>query len=59
VDPLENRQNEYSKKLQQLAKNPDPTQEIKINDVGIVKVYGKWDSEKIIKRLLESEQITG
>lgn len=52
-------ENEYSDRIKQRMKNPNPTQEIKIEGVGTVKVYGEWNAEKLIKRLLESESITG
>lgn len=39
--------------------NPVPTKEIKIEGIGTAKLYGNFDSEKIIKRLLQSDSITG
>lgn len=51
--------NDFAEKLRQRAKNPVPTQEIKIEGVGTAKVFGEWDAEKLIKRLLQSESITG
>jgi hypothetical protein len=54
-----NMENEYAMKLKSRMKNPNPTQEIKIDGLGTAKLYGNWNAEKLIKRLLESESITG
>lgn len=34
-----------------------PSQEIKIDGVGTAKLFGTWDAEKLIKRLLKSDSI--
>ena len=47
---------DYAAKLKEGKK---PSQEIKINGIGTIKVYGEWNVEKIIKKLLEYEEITG
>lgn len=39
--------------------NPEPTQVIKIEGIGTIEVYGKWNAEKIIKKLLEYEEFSG
>lgn len=39
--------------------NPEPTETIKIEGVGTIEVYGKWNAEKIIKKLLEYEEFNG
>jgi hypothetical protein len=39
--------------------NPEPTQVIHIEGVGTAKQYGELDLEKLVKRLLKSEAITG
>jgi hypothetical protein len=49
----------YQDKLLKQFNNPIPTQRIEIEGKGIIEIYGDWDAEKIIKRLLESESITG
>lgn len=40
-------------------KDRTPTQHVKIEGVGEIEVYGQWQAEKLIKRLLESDTITG
>lgn len=50
---------EYQDKLLKQINNPIPSQRIEIEGKGIIEVYGEWDIEKFIKRLLESESITG
>ena len=50
---------DYETRLMEKYNNPEPTQEIKIDGVGIIQVYGKWDIEKIIKKLLEYEEFAG
>ena len=39
--------------------NPEPTQILHIEGVGTIKQYGELDLEKLVKRLLKSEAITG
>ncbi len=36
-----------------------PTEYIKIEGVGEIEVFGEWNAEKLITRLLENESITG
>jgi hypothetical protein len=36
-----------------------PTKEITIEGVGTVFLYGTWNAEKLINRLLDCEEITG
>lgn len=50
---------DYAAQLRARAINPKPTQEIKIDGLGTAKVFGEWDAEKLIKRLLQSDSITG
>ena len=50
---------QYAAILEERINNSKPDQEIKIEGVGIIKVYGKWDAEKIIKKLMEYEEVTG
>jgi pyocin large subunit-like protein len=56
---LTNEQKDYATMIREKYNNPEPTQEIKIDGVGIIKVYGKWNVEKIIKKLLEYEEFNG
>lgn len=42
-----------------LIQNKKPSQKIKIDGIGTVEVYGEWNAEKIIKKLLEYKEITG
>ena len=39
--------------------NPEPDQDIHIEGVGTIKVYGKWPVKKMVEKLLEYEFITG
>ncbi len=50
---------DYAAQLRSMAINQEPTQEIEIEGVGTVKLFGEWDAEKLIKRLLQSDSITG
>jgi hypothetical protein len=50
---------EYQDKLLKQINNPVPSQKIEIEGKGTIEIYGDWNIEKIIKRLLESESITG
>lgn len=56
---MEKEKNDYAAILRKKAKDPNPSQEIIIEGVGTGKVYGVWDVEKIIKKLLEYEEFTG
>jgi hypothetical protein len=49
----------YSTDLKQKMKNKIPSQEIKIEGVGTGKLFGELNTEKLIKRLLQSDSITG
>jgi hypothetical protein len=49
----------YEQNFLDSLKDPTPTEKIKIEGVGEVELFGSWNAEKIIKRLLESESITG
>lgn len=53
-----NKKEEWQKKREEMKKQ-EPTETIHIEGVGTVKVYGKLDMEKFIKRMLESKAITG
>jgi hypothetical protein len=44
----------YSEKMRE---GKTPSKVIKIEGVGTAKIYGEWDAEKLIKRLLKSESI--
>jgi hypothetical protein len=50
---------EYAAQMIEKAINKKPTKEITIEGIGTAKLYGNFDSEKIIKRLLQSDSITG
>ena len=54
-----NEQKDYATMIREKDNNPEPTQEIKIDGVGVIKVYGKWNVEKMIKKLLENEEFNG
>jgi hypothetical protein len=59
VTEMENHQHDYATKLKEKLVDQNPTEVHEIDGVGIVRVYGHWDAEKIINRLLESDSITG
>lgn len=50
---------DYAEELKRKMKNPIPTQEIKIEGIGTGRIYGEVDTEKLIKRLLQSDTVTG
>lgn len=50
---------DYATMLKEKLINQEPSQVHEIDGIGTVKVYGHWDAEKIINRLLESPSITG
>jgi hypothetical protein len=39
------------------AERKEPSEIIRIDNVGTVKVFGEWNAEKLIKRLLKSDKI--
>jgi hypothetical protein len=51
---LKNQESDFATRFRQ---EKTPSQEIKIEGVGTVKIYGTWNAEKLIKRLLQSESI--
>jgi hypothetical protein len=56
---LTNEPKDYATMIREKYNNPEPSQEIKIDGIGVIKVYGKWNAEKIIKKLLEYEEFAG
>jgi hypothetical protein len=56
---MEENKLDYDAILMQSVKDPIPSQAIKIEGVGSIEVYGEWDIEKLIKKLLEYDEITG
>jgi hypothetical protein len=50
---------DYSAILEEKIKTSKPTQTITLEGIGTIEVYGNWNAEKIIKKLLEYEEITG
>jgi hypothetical protein len=56
---MEEQKFDYDAILMQSVKNPIPSESIKIEGVGSIEVFGEWDIEKLIKKLLEYEEITG
>jgi hypothetical protein len=47
-----------NEELQRLRKEK-PTEEFTVEGVGSIKVYGNLDVEKLVKKLLQNEKITG
>lgn len=52
------KENHLEKMLEKCI-DKEPSKIIEIEGIGIARLYGKWDTEKLINRLLESEEITG
>jgi hypothetical protein len=50
------KENEYAEKL--LGKRK-PSEVITVEGVGTIEIYGTWNVEKIVKTLLEHEEVTG
>lgn len=50
---------DYATKFKEKHGITEPTKVIKVEGVGTCKVYGKLNAEKLIKKLLEYESITG
>jgi hypothetical protein len=48
-----------NEELKHLKETEAPSEEIVIDGVGSIKIYGDFDIEKLVKRLLESKSITG
>lgn len=44
--------------FEEILKNK-PTKTIEVEGIGTVNIYGSFDTEKIVKRLLQSDNITG
>lgn len=49
---------EYQDKLLKEKNYPVPTERIEVEGKGTIEIYGEWNAERLIKRLLENDSIT-